>query len=248
MVPGLYTVFGVPDDRANELEDKFWRMIDQWGADCLEILESKDPASESKLVRERWVVFIMALLIRNPMRIKEINEEAKDHYANGFEMFREDYEKLKRAYEPETYDAFMKLFDGEGMSELGAQIVRYLSFNKPVIDYILSMQWHVVSLSNLTAPLLTSDNPLIRYKGLKRVDGLLVLPLNPYEFFVAFNIGEIDMKTWISDSIATGQFTKAMNKYVVERAITYVYGSDDKQKEFVERFLGAAPYEPLFEP
>jgi hypothetical protein len=63
---GSYTVSGAPAKLANELEDKFWRVIDQWGSDSLDVIASIDPAHVAKLVRERWVVFIMSLLFRNP--------------------------------------------------------------------------------------------------------------------------------------------------------------------------------------
>jgi hypothetical protein len=54
------------------------------------------------------------------------------------------------------------------------------------------------------------------------------------------------MKTKISNSVATGQFVRAMNKYVIEHRIDHVYGIDDGLVTFVARHWGVseAPYFP----
>jgi len=247
-VAGLYTIPGMPPKRANELEDKFWRVIDQWGSDAIVALEADDPADASKLIRERWAFFVMSLLLRNPIRLRQINRAAEIHYASGFPQFRANYTTMRRPHEPETYDEFMAMFQESGISEYGAMILRTLVANRTIVDHLIAMKWSVVSLSNNPVPLLTSDNPVIRYKGLRDGDGLLMLPLSPREFFVAFNQGGVDMQEWISDSISYGRFVQAMNEYVVRNAIHYVYGHDDAQLEFVERFLPIGPpsLDPLF--
>ena len=95
-------------------------------------------------------------------------------------------------------------------------------------------------------PILTSDVPIIVNSGLKHDDGCLILPLSTNEFFVAYNLGKVDMKKAISDSVATGRFVRAMNKYVVEHRIDYVYGVDDSLMAFVAQHWGIseAPYFP----
>jgi hypothetical protein len=77
-------------------------------------------------------------------------------------------------------------------------------------------------------------------------DGCLILPLSTTEFFVAYNLGKIDMKHMISESVTTGKFVRSMNKYVVEHRIDYVYGIDDSLMAFVAKHWGIseAPYFP----
>lgn len=106
------------------------------------------------------------------------------------------------------------------------------------------MEWQIVTLENVPGPLLTSDRPLIRFKGLKHDDGLLMLPLGPKEFFVAFNNGRIDMKTWIDESIRFGNFIDSMNKYVVQRAIRLVCSVDNIQTAFIAGHFPDAPLPP----
>jgi hypothetical protein len=236
----LYTTHGVPAERTTELEDTFWRLIDQWGSNSLTILESSDPEQATNLDRARWVTFMMSLVFRNPQQVDRINKAAESHYATGFAGFASRYDELRQAHEPDTYDEFMALFQKPGISELGGKILRAFTLNRPIREYLANMAWYVVIDSPI--PLLTSDNPVIRYKGLKDSDGLWMLPIGPNQFFVAFNRGEIDMQGWISHSISDGHFIESMNKYVVQHAIKYVYGIDDTQVDFVERYL---PTEPL---
>lgn len=239
-VTGLYTLPNAPATQSDALEDKFWRVIDQWGSDFLDVLESADAAHAVTVIKERWAIFLMSLFWRNPQQIDRINAAAKDHYANRFMDFASNYEALRRPHEPDTYVEFMALFQQPGISEYGARILRSFAVNAEIMKYLIGMDWQLVTRPDSSTPLLTSDNPVIRYKGLEHPDGLLMLPLGPNKFFVAFNQGEIDMQKCISQS--GGHFIESMNQYVVQNAIKYVYGVDDTQLAFVERFL---PTEPL---
>ena len=61
------------------------------------------------------------------------------------------------------------------------------------------MEWQVVTVPTTSDPILTSDVPIIVNRGLKDDDGCLILPLSTNEFFVAYNLGKIDMKKEISE-------------------------------------------------
>lgn len=132
------------------------------------------------------------------------------------------------------------------MTELAAKTLRAQVQNREIIAQLLTMEWAVVTVPSTCDPILTSDVPIIVFKGLRDDDGLLILPLSTNEFFVAYNNGKIDMKRWIDESVAAGRFVRSMNKYVVEHRIDYVYGVDASLKDFVARYWGVsqAPYFP----
>jgi len=44
------------------MEEVFWKAIDQWGADGLELLRSSDPTAAAKIDRDRLATFIMSFL------------------------------------------------------------------------------------------------------------------------------------------------------------------------------------------
>lgn len=231
--PDLYTVPIAPEGQAQALEDGFWRTIDQWGADALAALEAADAGAADRLDKTRWAIFLLSLALRNPGEVAAINRAAQHHFSTGFAEFGERYAELRHDHEPETFDEFLRQFSEPGLSGYGAQILRALSTNKAIVGQLLAMDWQVVTVTNGPMPLLTSDRPLIRYRGLKHDDGLLMLPLGPAEFFVAYNRGDVDMQARITESIEQGRFIEAMNEYVVRHAIRFVYGGDGNRLDFV---------------
>lgn len=234
---GIYAVPMAPDDAANLLEDQFWRLIDQWGADALAVLEADAAAVVPNLERERLAVFLLSLTFRDPSSLARINRSAREHYDTGFSGFAAGYEEFRRPNEPATFAEFMATFDRPGMSELGAATLRSLATNREILDKLLAMDWQVVTVGAPPVRLLTSDRPVIRHRGLAHDDGLLMLPLGPDRFLVAFNAGPQDMRSWIEDSIVHGRFMQAMNEYVVRSAERFVYGADEAELGQVERDL-----------
>jgi hypothetical protein len=229
---GLYFIPMAPPRYQNFMEDVFWRTIDQWGADGLALLRSSDPAAAAKIDKDRVATFIMSFEFRNPRKIAELEAEAKRRVLSG--CLKDDYAGNRRPHEPETFDEFVEALEQPGLSELGAQLLRSLVCNKTIRAQILLMDWRVVTVTN-SVPILTSDVPLIRHKGLKEDDAMWILPLSQNEFFVAFNHGRIDMVRSIDENIRSGRFVEAINRYVVQSKIEFVYGIDDSQWAFVAR-------------
>jgi hypothetical protein len=174
----------------------------------------------------------MSFEFRNPRKIAQLEAEAKRCVLSG--CLKHDYAGHRKPHEPETFDKFVEALEQPGLTELGAQLLRSLVRNEAIRAQILSMDWRVVTVTN-SVPILTSDVPLIRYKGLKEDDGMLILPLSPNEFFVAFNHGRIDMVKSIDTNIQSGIFVEEINRYVVQSKIEFVYGIDYSQQAFVAR-------------
>ncbi len=150
-------------------------------------------------------------------------------------VLKEDYAAHRQAHEPDTFDEFQAMLEQPGISEFGTQVLRSFVLNEPIRKHLLDMNWQVVTIAD-GEPILTSDVPVIRHRGLKDDDGMLMLPLSPTEFFVAFNNGgTIDMVRSIEANIRSGVFVEAMNKYVVRQKIKYVYGIDNRQMACVAR-------------
>jgi hypothetical protein len=230
---GLYFMPMAPPERRNIMEDGFWKQIDQWGADELASLRSSNDARRAEVDRERLAIFVMSFLFRNPRKIAEFEAQAKAHSTS--DSIKANYAKYRRQHEPETFEEFVRQLEQPGLTELGAQVLRHAVLNQAIRAHLLTMEWRVVRVSGGVS-LLTSDVPIITFKGAKDPDGLIILPLSPSEFFVAFNNGPIDMQASIDENIRTGVFIEAMNKFVVRNKIEFVYGADDTAKHFVEQY------------
>lgn len=238
--PNLYTVQIAPEGQTQTLEDQFWRTIDQWGADALAALEATDAAAVDRLDKTRWAIFLLSLALRNPEEVTAINRAAEHHFSTGFAEFGERYAELRHEHEPDTFDEFLRQFSEPGLSGYGAEIVRALSTNKAIVGQLLAMEWQVVTVANAPMPLLTSDRPIVRYRGLKHDDGLLMLPLGQAEFFVAYNHGSA-IRQAIEDDIVFGRFIEDLNREVVRNAIRFVYGSDGDRLDFVSANFPSTP-------
>jgi hypothetical protein len=241
---GLYFVPMACPGEQNMMEDVFWKQIDQWGADGLALLRTNDPAATARINKDRLATFVMSFLFRNPNMVKFFNAWAKESSLKG--CLKDDYGKHRRPHEPASFEEFKVALDQPGMTELAAQCLRYQVENKAIRERLLKMEWQVVTVPTTCDPILTSDVPIIINGALNDDDGCLILPLSTNEFFVAYNLGKIDMKKEIGESVATGRFVRSMNKYVVEHRIDYVYGIDDSLMAFVARHWGGseAPYFP----
>ncbi len=214
------------------------------GADGLALLRSNDPSAAAKINKDRLATFVMSFVFRNPKMVNYWNAWAKKSVLNG--CLKDDYIKYRNPHEPTSFEEFKAALEQPGMTELSARCLRYQVENKPIRDEILKMEWQVVTVPATSDPILTSDVPLIVHGGLKTDDGCLILPLSTNEFFVAYNLGQFDMKKEISESVASGRFVRAMNKYVIEHRIDFVYGIDDSLMPFVARHWGVsqAPHFP----
>jgi hypothetical protein len=241
---GLYFVPMAPPGERNFMEEVFWKRIDQWGADGLALLRTNDPAAAARINKDRLATFVMSFLFRNPNMVKYFNAWAKKSVLSG--CLKDGYGKYRKPHEPASVEEFKVALEQPGMTELAAQCLRYQVENKEIRAEILKMEWQVVTVPTTSAPILTSDVPLIINGGMKDDDGCLILPLSTNEFFVAYNLGKVDMKKEISESVASGRFVRAMNKYVIEHRIDYVYGADDSLMALVARYWGTseAPYFP----
>lgn len=177
---GLYFIPMAPPGRQNMMEDGFWKLIDQWGADGLALLKSHEPADAKKLNRERLATFIMSFFFRNPNRVQYFNAWAKESVLNG--CLKDDYANHRKPHEPPTFEEFRAALDQPGMTELAALCLRHQVGNNVIRDQILTMDWQVVTVPTTSDPILTSDVPIIINSGLKKDDGCLILPLSTDEF------------------------------------------------------------------
>lgn len=231
---GLYYVPMAPAEFRNDFEDRFWKRVDQWGADGLKILRSPAGGEPTRVQLERLAIWLLSLELRNPRKLTEINDQAKIH---AFEIIGKiGYAAFRSPHHPETFEEFEAALEQPGLCELGARALRELVLHSEIRKKLLQMDWQVVTVTN-SEPILTSDAPLIRYRGLDHHDGLWLLPLSKFEFLAIFNKnGPIDMKRSIEANIRDKVFVEAMNKYVVRHKIDYVYASDDSQMPFVARY------------
>lgn len=231
---GLYTVFTSPTDFHDDLEDTYFREIDQKGSDVLDLIQDQSPAALAKLRTRRhdWERFVLALYHRNPRQIAWIIGEVINWQLVEFKALRENYEQMRTPDEPATWDEFVTYLTAGNMTPMAAEILRSFIDMPVVYEQFDAMDSGFFKLNN-GRKLLTSDYPIIRHKGLKDPDGFIAVPVSPTEIWAAFNGRHVGNA--IADGLNSGILVEEFNQYVVGHCIQYVYAADGDQVAFVDK-------------
>ncbi|MFD1623342.1 DUF4238 domain-containing protein [Azospirillum griseum] len=229
--PGLYFAPGLPPNLKNVLEDEVWRRIDQWLSDGLEVLRSNDVNDIEKIDKSCWSVVITAMIFRNPSMIKYINDQANRHI---LEMIKRcGFEKYRSSDEPDSQERFENFPIQDGMLNISVQSILRIIINSGIYQQIYSMKWGVVNIDLDFCSIITSDNPVTIYSGLKQDDGFLVFPINKDRFFIAFNDNHNKSESSMMKLFTSNNFVRIINKRVIEQKYCYVYAFDDSMTDFI---------------
>jgi hypothetical protein len=237
-VRGLYRLPDAPPGEEYIIETGLMSDIDNWAAKTLEQMK-EDGITPGKLDPRKalgWCQFLYSLIVRNPEHLNLIKEKLKTlDPAVVLEEIREDYPKMRRPSDPETFDEYKAAFLLNPADIPATRVLPVLLKSKRVVRELASFQWRTVTVNAAKHPLLTSDRPVIMSNGLIREDAHIVLPITPRRLFVATKNEE----TFNSfRSMATIDLAEAVNNQVAKQAYTFVYGIDDTQLRFVANRLG----------
>jgi hypothetical protein len=106
------------------------------------------------------------------------------------------------------------------------------------------MHWFVLTTEADAPPLLTSDKPLFISEKLGAPGCHLTLPIAPNRLFVAVNSKDAEAEFRARPQ---KELIESTNVRSTQQAAKYVYGSDNAQSEFVDRYISSARHPPFFE-
>jgi Protein of unknown function (DUF4238) len=170
-VPGLYKDRGAAAEDEYVIETKLMREIDHWASKALKLFKTLGSLPGALESREAlgWCRFLYSLIVRNPDHLEVLREKLRSlDPAEILEYIREDYPRIRRPEDPESFEAFR---DGYVKSPPDLDPVRVLPAlmrSKRVFRVIASFKWHTMTMNTSKHPLLTSDRPVIMSNGLSR--------------------------------------------------------------------------------
>jgi hypothetical protein len=227
---GLYSVPGLPPEKARYVETEFMQKLDDKAARALRTMLAAG-TSDIKLsdkLSAAWASFLYSLILRVPETMTTMQKQLDDYRAKFAAM--------------STNTASITDVDGIRHTvevkhrELKVQEV-LPGFLSPglVVRELIVMQWRTKSLATASRTMLTSDRPVIMTNGFAHDEGHVAIPLSPTTLFVATrNVETYSKINAMSDDVTV----KAVNSKVCEQAIDCVYGVDDRQLRFVANRLG----------
>lgn len=206
-----------------EIETDFFSRLDSEGAKIIsKVINNENPEKNQRVL---FAQFIAGLRVRNPDTIKKIRAESTEGFLEDLEAGQAEYEARKRDIDPPTFREWVELNRPGLIENIGVgQIPKIISMPMVLSD-ILKMSWYTVDFKASSKPLLTSDRPLVKWRGLGHPDCIIALPLSPrYGFFAFRDSSRVRDKLMRTPP---NKLASALNANVVGQAIKYAYCSSD---------------------
>lgn len=244
-VRGLYRLPNVTDDKAEIIENIYMRDVDNGAALALQVLLNPNGGPDALTVAMKidWARFLHCLILRSPEYLSAIGRILKDDAIGTIESYRDDYAKLRKPHEPETFDEFKVKFLANPLNVSAARIVPQLANSELIVRHMCSMRWQVFNYRKSQNLLLTSDRPVIMTNGVSVPGAHIAIPISPHQIFIAFN----DERAYREiHALSPKNLIQNCNNKIVEQAVSYVYGFSDAALSFVSGRLGRrVPSTPL---
>ncbi|HEX4159496.1 MAG TPA: DUF4238 domain-containing protein [Rhizomicrobium sp.] len=231
-----YAMPGVPPRLQQFLEEVFLKQADQEANDALQCMLAGGGGLTARL-RSGWSRFIMSLLSRTPDRVRQLRAMYADELASRMDRLNSAYDEF-HANDEVPPSPEQKAADIQRENELAAGMLLQNVMDLPGVgQHLNNMRWSVFNIPNGRRTLLTSDKPVMLSRGLQYPDAYITLPISPTQLFAAANDQAILNQI---QSPAPCDATQQSNLAVTRSASKYVYGDDDYQVNFVEKYLRPA--------
>lgn len=232
----LYALAHVGEEMKQVLEKIFFQKTDDAGAKAMQMLLAGNVDLEGS-IREDWVRFVMSLLSRNPEKIAYI----RGAYEDQIPGFRAELEAIfdiqySAQVPPPTAEEKSAELDKRINLSVGRLIQNVVAYPQVMAD-ISAMTWATITIDDGGRDFLTCDRPVYMSKGPQHEDAYLVLPISPRTIFIASR-SQAELDKLIA--MDKGDITQGVNKALATQAVKYVFGTNDSQRNFVDKYLGAA--------
>lgn len=182
-----------------------------------------------------WAGFVNTLLARMPEDIAKIKKYVKGDWIMSIAGLEAGYRQTKAPTDPETLREYLETTDNP-LFEQGAMAVgRKVMGHQGVTRSIAAMHWSILTMDRARHELLTSDQPVIYTNLFGKPDSHLMMPIGPRLIFLAVHDRRLAEQMKKENNQHT-MVTK-MNRFLVESADNYVFGSADTQKAFVQKYM-----------
>jgi Protein of unknown function (DUF4238) len=232
---GLYTFNNLSPAAVNFIEHEFLMIADH-GAYAILCKLLSNEITLSADDKTAWSRFMMTLFHRSPEGVARIKDRVMVDLPTELEKFRPQYDAMRTNREMPTFQAFCEGLSEKDFDAMHLQLLGRVMDSEVVGNALNSMIWGVIKIDRSRYPLITSDRPIIMSNGLGRPDAHIVMPISPDQAFVA--VKNEETRVQIENDAKKGRFVERVNDLVVRQARKYVYGSDDRQRRFVENRLG----------
>jgi hypothetical protein len=241
----LYEKKGVPKLIAQQVEDDFMKSVDTLAADALKLIETDDAKINSDpKYRSAWSLFLITLMTRMPEDVAALAQILADDWERDVPRFRHKYARERKPDDPPTLEEFIEQKDPDHMARWTMNILPNLMDHKGIGQSLNNMRWFVLTTAADAPPLLSSDRPLFISGTFSEADCYLILPIATHRLFIATNGEEMERKL---KSQPQNELIQSTNIQLAKQAAKYVYGSDNAELEFVDKYISGERPKSFFE-
>lgn len=237
----LYALRGFPDDLRHQVETRFFQPIDDYAADILAMLEDRERTWQwTQESRSAWTRFLLGLILRHPDEIDNLRKRWDIMFSAPNDYYEAKYAKSRDADDPPTFADWLAVVPEVERERFLFEAYMETLDSEKIGTMINHMVWNVAFTNNARFEFLTSDRPIIK-TFLNDERAHIVLPIGPRALFVVAKNEKVvsDIQRYPSDNLV-----KEVNMRVVAQAKKYVYGTDDTQRSFVQKYFGTNTVQP----
>jgi hypothetical protein len=241
----LYELKGYEPELAQQVEEKFFKPIDTWASNALEMLERRGhKAPWDSDSRSAWTRFILSLLLRCPEDIAMFRDWWHADFGKTDEASEAKYRAARDEGDPDTFAEFLDRQPLSLKERYQYEILFSLIDHAEIGGEMNNMHWRVLQTPDAAPTLLTSDRPILRTKNIKEPQSHIALPIGPRLLFIASPDTNFLKQLLKANQI---RLAKEVNRQIVEGAARFVYGVDDNQLRFVQNRFGKTQQPRLME-
>lgn len=232
----------VPDA---QMERQFMSNLDSEAARVMPKLEQNMPVFEwSSIDRSAWTRFVWAQMMRHPADIAQIKSFVGQSWEKEYGKIQSTYDKERTAEHPERFEGYLNEVEPLHADWKALDTTMMLMDHAGTGHIINNMFWRVLDFSGCGVDLVTSDRPVWMTVSLLEPDALIVMPIGPTKLFVAANDLR-DVKA--IRAMNRRKYAKEVNKLMVQHAIKFVFGADEKLLPFVQKHFATKRHSTLME-
>lgn len=229
----LYTIPGLPEDKAQLLEADFFSKIDDKAAKTHALLLEGRIAELTDAQKIAWAGFIMVLMFRTPGNLAAFKHGFKGALSQPLDDVDAQYAELKGPDDPPTYEEYAVKHDPLIFDRITMFEFPRLALNEMIGTHLLRMHWFVMKPSE--GAFLISDEPVIMQAGLAKPMGHIAVPIGPKTLFLA----TFDIPTQkVIARMECKAIVREVNRQVVGRASCFVAAQDEQQDRFIRNRFG----------
>jgi hypothetical protein len=241
----LYEKKGVPKLIAQQVEDDFMKSIDTDASDALQLIETGDARIDNDPKRRSaWSLFLITLMTRMPEDVEALGTILDDDWERDLPKVRQIYANKRKLNDPPTLEEFIERKDPDHMARWKMNVLPTLMDHEKIGQSLNDMRWFVATMPADAPPLLSSDRPLFVSGAFGAADCYLTLPIARDRLFIAAGSEEMERK--LKDQ-PQNELIQSTNIQLAKQAAKYVYGSDNSELEFVDKYISADRPKCFFE-